>query len=585
MVQLLRPEETAPEAPLDDASQEDMGSSTYVAPAAPAPDARGRLLAVAIGVGGFTLCAVGLLVMAINKTPSTEPVATVVETPRSMPTAEAPEAEEPRPSATEPPPVVEENEPALPDLPPLPDDSSQPPTAQRPLPATAETPPADPPARSADPAVAGSDPPEEAAIDPLDFDPASMDLVMLRGGKGKQPVDSSPPPVEAVPGTQDASTERPAEARVASLDRRLADRVENQQLWVERGATAFDPPTQVDLARRLNHRLPELVLPSAPLADAVRLWSDLAGVAVTIDPSALHRAGVSPQDPLTLRGQDETLGQLLLEGLRARRLTYAEQEGQLVLARLGGGRQLTRAYPVADLLGSEADALPLRDLLLQFALPQADAPELGVEGDTLVLTADSNTHFDLVVFLERLRHARGLSRTTSFPVELLRVSPPLAGLSPRLDRPTTFSFITPTPIADVLEHWRRSLGIEILVEWRSAAQMRLGPQSQVRCSARDQPWDVALDGVLGSLGLGWHAIDGRTVQVVSLDDLQHGAPRVEFYPLPSARVGHDVADRLAAALPATTVHFDLPSSMLLVRGAGAARRQAYAWLRGQAVLD
>jgi len=110
-----------------------------------------------------------------------------------------------------------------------------------------------------------------------------------------------------------------------------------------------------------------------------------------------------------------------------------------------------------------------------------------------------------------------------------------------LDRRTTFSFVEPTPLADVFAHWRRVTGLAILVDWRALAEIGYGPRSTVECSVTNRPWRAALDGVLEGLGLTWAAIDGHTLWLTTHDAVQQ-PETIEFYPPGTTAPGGVVAE-------------------------------------------
>ncbi|TWT77956.1 hypothetical protein Pla123a_17550 [Posidoniimonas polymericola] len=486
------------------------------------------------------------------------------------------------------------------DLPPLPEVDERLASADPPAAEPADTParePAREPAAPAPDAIAATDnepEPEPQGFDPLEFDPSKLDLVMLRGDrKSAEPAasDSPAPPEEPrLAIGWDHRVEKPAatdpsDEAAEDVDQQLAARAEIERVWVERGTTAFENHAPVDLARRLNDKLPELKLPPAPLADSVRTWSELAGVPVNIDPQALARAGVSPRAKVAFSGADATLAELLQSALKPLRLTYAERDGQLALARLGGHSVRTAGFSVADLAAAPLQMESLRGLVVAM-VPSIDDAALGVDGQKLTLSAPADAHFDLAVFCERLRHARGLKQRTKYPAALLATEPPLARLESPLSRSATFSFISPTPLAEVLDYWRDATGLEIVVDWASAAASRIGPQTLVRCSSREQPWRDALDGVLHPLGLGWRVVDARTLQIATRQDAAVGIESTEFYPLAKSADGSQAAEELTAELtamaglngPASVVRYDAPSHSLLIRTCDANHRVAYDWL-------
>ena len=100
----------------------------------------------------------------------------------------------------------------------------------------------------------------------------------------------------------------------------------------------------------------------------------------------------------------------------------------------------------------------------------------------------------------------------------------MSRMAKTLERRTTFSFIQPTSLRDVVAHWRRATGRPVLVDWRSLGAVGLGPGTTIECAVTNRPWEEALDGVLGPLRLGWAAVD-ETLWIASLRDTLHNAAR------------------------------------------------------------
>lgn len=582
--------DTPAQPPMQEAEASPPAPADEPTPASPA-EAFGYKLALGIGVGGTVLVVLGALTFYLMRgdeadTEIATAPAAPTPTPTEPPAEPAAETEPPTDDSRPIQPPVEEATPAAPtpeaslELPPLPPDPPAPLPAERdaePTPKLVEEEPAKP------------------TIDPLDYDPASLDLVLLRGKtqpttKPAEPQTKGPEPLAiGLPGQELAE---PAESgeRLASLDQRLAARAKIERVWVERQDTAFEPRRPIDLARSLNESVPEFFLPETPLARGVRLWSDLAGVPVTIDPAALTQAGVSTQSKLSFQGKDLALAEHLLTSLKPLRLTYADRDGQLVVSRLGGEQEKSREYDVRDLLPPGAtDASPIAELAAALVLDTEAAAQLTADETKLSLAAPASAHFDLAVFCERLRRARGLKQRTKYPEALLRNRPALSGLSPALDRSVTFSFVSPTPLTDVLEHWRRMSRVEVLADWASVADVKLGPRSLIRCSARDQSWREALEGVLHPLGLGWRAVDARTIQIASRGAAEQAIESLDFYPLVNAKRGEIACGQLREATSTLesplSIHFDEPAGAMLVRASGAGHQFVYDWLLRQGLLD
>lgn len=407
-------------------------------------------------------------------------------------------------------------------------------------------------------------------IDPLDFDPTEVELVLRRGPTEDEtatPADVSSNPV--------SMSRRPAAPAGADLDAQLAAAGRQAGIYVRRGPTdASTQPFVGSADKALAYVLPAVALRDIPLDAALQLLGNLAGVPITLEPLALRRSGVAADRRVDVVAEGESLATILRSTLKQVRLDYQTEGPHITVVRAGVGQSndkppRTITHRLADL--ARNDPAGLTTLLRRF-VPLNDEFELDNNGEA-PLTAELSTQYDLLVFCERLRIARGLPTDSKYPSSLLRPEPALARLAPKLRRRTTFSFVEPTPLAEVIDHWHRVTDVSILVDWRSLADVGLGPQSTVECSATNRPWLAALDGVLGPLGLTWAAVNGETLFITTRD---RATPFVtnEFYAVDRSAAKQLIAT-LTADHPNAVVAYDERSGKLLVRGDAAAHRAAW----------
>lgn len=353
-------------------------------------------------------------------------------------------------------------------------------------------------------------------IDPLAIDLNEVEIVLRKGVEGPTAKNES---------AEELPIQTPTEPAEPSLDDRLAAAAQHAGVFSRRGATnvATGPYAGSSLAA-LAYVVPSVELRGIPLDEAMRLVGSVAGVPITIDPVALRIVGIPASKPIDVIGESVTLADLLATSLKPLRLGYATEGPSVSIVRLGADEVRTINHPVADL--TAGDAAGLTDLLRRVGkLPE----DVQVVAGKLPLTAPLATQYDLVVLCERLRVARGLATKTKYPRSLLTAEPSLTTLAPVLNRRTTFSFVEPTPLENVVAHWRRVTGLSILVDWRALADIGYGPRSTIECSVTNRPWRAALDGVLEGLGLTWAAIDGRTLWLTTHDAAQQ-PETIEFYP-------------------------------------------------------
>jgi hypothetical protein len=494
-----------------------------------------------------------------------------------------------------------EGDESVPELPPLPAPASSPANDVPPI-AVESTPEA----------VVDDKVEPQRDVDLLSFDPAYLELALGTAGgsseigtEPKSPPDTNPShvasfePVEEgtpAPGTpphspgaaqeiSDAASEvGPALANIADDP---AAPQQDPRAPVRRGPPAERAGARPNVAELLALPIGQMEITSAPLDQWLDSVSDLLAVPITLQPQALVRAGVAADESLTFRSAGATAGDILAESLAKHRLSFREEHGQLVVIRSGMDTRRTQDYRVADLLaGGQRDAQPIADLIQTLIEPESWQPTGGkghidVAGTTLTIDHELGVHLEVLVLLERMLLARDLPTKTRYPRERLSISTSYGKLLPALDTPTTFTFLPWTRLADVARYWREALGVSVLVDWRSLADVELAPDSLVACSATDQRWEDALDAILTPLDLTWRAVDGQTIQVTTRA-AAHKLRTIEFYPVADlVRRKFSGADALVTALQqtlgpdATNTQFvyDSGSGYLLVLAPGDAHRQ------------
>lgn len=410
------------------------------------------------------------------------------------------------------------------------------------------------------------EPVEPKMIDPLDFDPSEAELILRRtDAPADRPADAFQPPNDAPP------RPTPDESLRAELDGRLADAGKTAGVWIEQGPTDVESgPPQTDAAERLAVAPPQIDLHNVPLIEAVRLVEDLAAAPIAIAPAALRRAATPADRPIDLVGEKSPLARVLADALTPARLTIETAGAYATIARQDARQMRTVTHRVEDLAGDDPQRLAE---WLERLTPLPTASAIDSAGG-LQVTAPLATHYDLVTLCERLRLARGRSIQSKYPRAMLPTEPALLAMSPILDRRTTFSFIEPVALTEVLDYFARATGRPLLVDWPAVGRAGLGPQSKLACSVANRPWRVALDGVLGPLGLRWDACDLGAL-CVSTDQPSDSFLRTDLYPMPP-----DQADQVADRLPRdASTAYDTASHTLGVYGGPAAHQAVWSALR------
>lgn len=307
-------------------------------------------------------------------------------------------------------------------------------------------------------------------------------------------------------------------------------------ITVRLGPTDDAPPPPRDVAKQLSLPVAGFDGAAMPLSQLVDIVADMADLPITLDPVALETVGVSPRDAAAVNVQNVTLEKVLRDALASRHLDLIERDGQLVIAKPNSDRQRPVDYEVKDLIAAgETDAAAIGALIQKFVAPASwktgGAGTVRVEGTKLHVEQADGVQYQILIFCERLRIARGLPTRSRYPVARLSTDSSYAKLAAQLSRETTFTYLPWTRLDNVTKQWQDSSGVTVLVDWAALASTDLSPSSPLACSTLNRPWSETWDKILAPVGLGWWAVDGETIQITTqaaLDELQ----RVEFCDVP-----------------------------------------------------
>jgi hypothetical protein len=343
---------------------------------------------------------------------------------------------------------------------------------------------------------------------------------------------------------------------------------------------------EVEVRARLAVRIPQIDLPQMPLADAVALLAGMGNVPVSFDPDAMQELGVTSRDPVSVSLSNKTVGVALGTIVASRKLACVLDGGQVLVTSPAEHRQSLNAvrYPVEDLTGKDLRAAGgLARLVETLVAPESWQASGGrgtirAEEGVLVVNQSGSVHYQVLVFCEKLRTARGLPARSP----LSRTNPGLFTLATRAQRaagvlghPLTANFRQPAPLPEILAQLRQSSGAEIFVDGSALAAAGTSENVQATLQVQQQPLAAALDQLLAPLGLGWRAVAPDAVQVTTRE-IVAARLELEFYRTGSLLAKEPAAaviERLKGRVPEATwsegggagvVLFDAPSQCLLV---------------------
>ncbi|NOZ39581.1 MAG: hypothetical protein GXP24_05065 [Planctomycetes bacterium] len=405
-------------------------------------------------------------------------------------------------------------------------------------------------------------------FDPLDFDPERLTLATI---------DQSPVPVEpSAPDSPDAVVEMPEE-------------VPSTVPLVRRGPNGGEETRERDANKQLALLIPRMKIDKMSLVDSLRLFSHLSGVPMSVAPEQLLMAGITPQKRVSFAASEISLGEMLKQVLKPLRLEYTAHGAQIVVTRQEATKHREINYPIDDLVAANTSAEQLARWVEQLVLPQT-WKSAGGEG-TLEATTGSlrigqtqQVHYQVLIFLERLRLARNLPPKSRYPVKRLAGTPANILLQEKLAKSATFTFSQFTAIDEIFVHWQTEFDAPLLIDWPALADTDIWPSTTIACAIIDKPWSDALGKVLEPLGLGWRATTGGAIEITSAEKVQNEL-QLELYPLRRNFEG-DVAQlrALAKQQDAGVMLYDPVGKVLLALEPASTQRLIFRRISEQRLL-
>ncbi|HEX4129452.1 MAG TPA: DUF1559 domain-containing protein [Pirellulales bacterium] len=360
------------------------------------------------------------------------------------------------------------------------------------------------------------------------------------------------------------------------------------------------PAPRVDLAPRLAEKLPAIEFAQVPLEQFVDLMSQMSTVPMTLDLEGMLEAGVHPDDRVSVKLTNSSIGEALETALAQRGLVYLVHDNQLLVTSPRRQQRTieTARYDVADLLARETQNDPrggLVALITQFVEPGAWTPAGGpgdakLEGTTVVVRQSGPVQGQVFTLLEKLRAARGLKPKTAGGEARIDLATRTLRARAKLDAVVTANFHEPTPLARILDYLQTAADVRLPLDGTALVAAGRTAQTEATLVADRRTLAEALDALLDPLGLGYRAVDARTIQITSHRALRHRY-ELEFYPagglVSDEQTPAVLVERIQSQVAPTTwidaggaaaIHFDPVSKYLLVWQTQPAQRQVEALL-------
>jgi len=344
------------------------------------------------------------------------------------------------------------------------------------------------------------------------------------------------------------------------------------------------PKARLDpaLQAKLNVPIAKISLPNVPLADAVQLISAMSALGVSFDPDAMEELGVSLHDPISIEVANSTVGKTLESIAEKRGMTTAVENGLIVLTGTADHRESLRPvqYKVADLTGGDArSAADLAALVQRLVVPESwrnggGRGTVEVTPDALLVTQTRPVHYQIIVFCEKLRVARGLPTKSRFDPKRFVLATRNARAKPILDHLAEVHVSASSSLGSVLDQFKQPAGTEILIDRPALAAIGISENATGKFKADNLPQGEALQQLLEPLGLAWRAVDANTLQITTRKTVV-ARMELEFYPVAKLLAGQPppaLIEQIKASLQgaawgdgggAGVIHYD-PSSRCLI---------------------
>ena len=178
----------------------------------------------------------------------------------------------------------------------------------------------------------------------------------------------------------------------------------------------------------------------------------------------------------------------------------------------------------------------------------------GSRADALRITQTGHVHYQIIVFCEKLRVARGLPLKSHMDPKKFALATRSVQAKAMLDQLVTVHVNVPAPLGGIIEQFRQPGGGEILIDRPGLAAIGLSENTPGTVRADKMPQGEALRQLLEPLELAWRAVDGSTLQVTTQKAIA-ARMEVEFYPvakLPAGQPPAALIERLKAGVKDAT---------------------------------
>jgi len=402
------------------------------------------------------------------------------------------------------------------------------------------------------------------------------------------PQKPKPSSSEAVPAKSPAEPSEEKSPTAAKSDSSGAERVaasegKKEAKDEEKVEIKKTPAPTVDVAARCADPVAALELTDVPLAKAVDLLAGMSTLPITIDVDTLEQLGISLRDPVSLQVGSTTIAKSLQAIAAQKGLAFTAEGGQVLLSAPAKYRETLQKvrYAVTDLTGDDKTATSdLAALLQDFVAPdswQAAGSRGTIKADpgAIEITQTGDVHDQVLVFLEKLRTARGKPLQTHDRTERFALATRWDRARKMLEQRLTVNYHDPAPLSKILAFLAGAAHCDIVVDRAALAAADTSDRVETTVTVVKQPLDKTLIALLQPLGLVYRTVGARTIQITTKEAADERW-EVEFYPLGALAagkkndIGRQVIDELKSKAGTIAwnaggnLYFDVPSQCLIV---------------------
>ena len=360
---------------------------------------------------------------------------------------------------------------------------------------------------------------------------------------------------------------------------------------LETNHSSFPLLTPIDLQRRLQFSMPKIDFSETTLSQLFDLFTQITGAPVSISSELYIEKQELFQKTFSLQQQETTLGELFGQLLQKEGLQLEPRRHYWLLVSTDPKKQ--SAYLVEDLVtsGGESNA-DLLSLLQPFqkhwrdpALSEKAANELtanpfiNLNKKTQTLTVGKEiAHLNFVVlFLEKLRSARGIDRKTSQSLDRYSLEYLQNQQEALLNLTVTTDHMVPQNLTTVSQSFFKQTGATILVDWENVLpQLRTG-ERKILFPTKENTLREAIDLLCKSENLVSYPLGPKGIYLTTPTS-PNQLKFLEFYQVGDLVEKYTEASRLTDRLKATlstevAMTFDPISKTLIFSGIAESHQQ------------